>query len=318
MGDPRFAPEVIRRLVTHENLSGRHLIVTFTCPRTRTHVNARYSVPERSGLGQQVARQAGSTAWYELRRAANQLLAGALGHGVAARIATNTVNTAMSGAVVSTGTRTIGATERDEALVEAFRSVQGQFAWSGDQWVHQAAAAAQKSPLERSLTERPLSGYDRQVLARMCIEIANAAGGISEEERAQLDDALDPSMGSLEALARRPALTRAELAETTVAARPALLALATAVAYCDERLDPSEQRRLDAFAEGMQISAAARVKVREDACGWVLDQWFDRAFEWGGHDEHAREQAVALGARIGMTRDEVEVAEARFQRRRAG
>jgi tellurite resistance protein len=305
-------------MVSHENLSGRHLIVTFTCPRTRTNVQARYSLPDRANLGTAIANQATSTLWYEMRRSANSLLAAALGHGVAGRIAQNTMNTAMSGTGPTTGPRSVSPAERDQALVEAFRSVQSQFVWTGNDWMHQAAAQQQKSPLERSLTERPLSAYDKQVLARMCIEVAAAAGGISAEEQSQIEDALDPSVGSLQLLAKRPPLSRAELQETTPKARVPLLALATAVAYCDERLDPQEQRRLEQFAEGLALSPADRAAAREQACAWVMDQYFERAFQWGGHDEHLRENAVQMGARIGMTRDEVETAEARFQRRRAG
>jgi hypothetical protein len=319
MADPRYEPATLRRLVTHENVTGRHLIVTFTCPRTRKHVNARWTVPDPRSIGQAVARQATTSLWWELRRTANSLLSQALGSGIAGRVASNAMNTAMSGAVMTnSGPRGLTAEERDQALVSAFRSVEGQFSWTGTEWIGATAAIEQASALEKALKTQPLTGYDKQVLARMCLEIASAHGGISAEEQSQLEEAIDPAVGSLQALAARPPLSRAELQETSPRARVPLLALASAVAFADEHLADAEKARLDQLADGLALNPKDRATARELACGWVLDQWFERAFEWGGHDAHLREQAVELGARLGMTRDEVEVAEARFQRRRAG
>ena len=72
------------------------------------------------------------------------------------------------------------------------------------------------------------------------------------------------------------------------------------------------------IAAGLAIPPPEQIRARDLARSFVLDQWFERAFAWGGHDVHLRDQAIAVGQRIGMTRDEVETAEARFQKRRAG
>jgi len=153
----------------------------------------------------------------------------------------------------------------------------------------------------------------------MLVEVATAHGGVSDEEHSHLEEMVDPEQGSLQALVDRPPLTRAELGETTKGpVRVSLLALAWTLAFADERFDPAEEQKLTAFADGLQLSAADRARARDLARGWLMDQAFERAFGWGGHDAHARSHAIALGERIGMTREEVEVAEARYQRRRAG
>lgn len=323
--DPRFSINAIRPLVTHENTSGSYLIVSFTCPQSKRPVNARYAVQE--ALGSQVASRVTShakqTAWYEVRRQAHSLLNSVLGGGLG-RIAGSVVDSSFYASQPTTtrsAAASLSGTAKDEAIVEAFRSVAAEFSWVGGRWVHKSAAVNLLSPFERELHDRPFGAYEKQIAARLCLEIASASGGISAEEQSQIEDALDTSglsgNSSLAALSRRPALTRAELGEVSASCKLGMLALGWTIAYADEAFDAAEQARLDTVADGLVLSPQDRVKARDLARGWLLDQWFDRAFAWGGHDAHLREQAVALGARIGMTRDEVEAAEAKFQKRRA-
>jgi hypothetical protein len=320
MEDVRFGLDAIRPLVTHENPTGRQLVVTFSCPVSGRHVQARWSAPESSGLGAQVASRAGRNAWYEVRRQAHSVLYGIFGHGAIARIAVGVVDQALQSAPTATSAPPLSRAARDRGIVEAFRSVAAEFAWVGGRWVHKTAVASVLSPFERQIHEHPLAtAWDRTVGARIALEVCAAHGGISEAERDELETNLDPTIGSLESLQSRPPLTRAELAETSTGpVRVTLLALGWSFALCDESFEPAEGERLDAIAQGLGLSEPDRLRARDLARSWVLDQWFERAFSWGGHDTHLREQAIAVGARIGLSRDEVETAEARFQRRRAG
>lgn len=320
MDDARFTYDAIRPLVTHENLTGRHLVVTFTCPVSRQHVGATYAVPERQGLGADVTARAKQTAWIEMRRQIHSALYAMLGGGSLSRVAVSVVDSAFSGRSPSGVTSVLGAAARQEATIAAFRSVSPSFAWVGGRWVHKTTAAELLSPFDRQLQDHPLSSaYDRTVAARIALEICAAHDGISETERSELESHLDPTIGSLESLQSRPPLSRAELGETSAGGvRVTLLTLGWSFALCDEASAPAEGERLDAIAQGLGVPAPEQARARELARSWVLDQWFERAFSWGGHDVHLREQAIAVGERIGMTRDEVETAEARFQRRRAG
>jgi uncharacterized tellurite resistance protein B-like protein len=324
--DPRFTIEAIRPLVTQEHAQGRYLLVTFTCPTSRRPVSGKWTVPDSwsRDVAAKVTAQAKQTAWYEVRRQAHSMLHSVLGHGLG-RIAGSALDSAYyasgpTSASAPSPAAALTGVAKDQAIVEAFRSVAAEFTWVSGKWVHKSAASSLLSPFERELHDRPLGGYEKQVAARLCLEIAGSSGGISQEERSHLEDALaqvgsDP--GSLEALAARPPLSKAELAEVSKNNKLGLLALGWTIAYADEAFDSAEQARLDSAAEGLGLSAADRIKARDLARGWLLDQWFERAFAWGGHDVHLREQAVALGTRIGMTRDEVEAAEASYQRRRA-
>ncbi|MEZ4235616.1 MAG: hypothetical protein R3F59_05515 [Myxococcota bacterium] len=321
MSDPRFTLDAIRPLVAHQRPSGRHLVVTFRCPQSGQQVNATWTAPQRSAIAQQVAARARQTAWYEARRQVYSLLRTALGTGVVGRMATDVATTAMNSVGTPTASgapASLTAEEQEVGLVEAFQNVSGQFAWTGDRWVHRSAAAERASALERAVEAQPMSRYDRLLAARMLVQVAGAHGGVGEAERDHLADAIDPELGSLEALLARPPLTRAELGEATAGpVRVTLLSLAWALALVDEHGAPEEIALLDTFGEQLGLTPAQRREARDAARTWIVDQALERAFAWGGHDQHARDEVISLGERIGMGREEVELAEARFQKRRA-
>lgn len=324
MSDPRFTIDAVRPLVSQTNPTGRHLVVTFTCPVTRRHVNARWSAPQQSSFGAAVGRSVQQGLWYEMRRQAHSLMSSALGHGMAGRIASQAMDSAMYAASpggqygsYQNAAASMTPQEVEVGIVEAFKTVSSQFSWTGREWVHGSGAKQLLSGMQAQLAEFPLAQrYDRLLAARMLYEVASASGGVSDEERTQLEDVMDPELGSIQLLSKRPPLSRAELGEATPGGvRVTLMALAWTVAYADESFDQAEGSKLDAFAQGLQLKSTDRDKARDLARTFVLDQLFDGILTHG-HDVHAREHAVAVGQRLGMSRDEVEVAEARWLRRR--
>jgi uncharacterized tellurite resistance protein B-like protein len=324
MSDPRFTIDAIRPLVSQLNPTGRHLVVTFTCPVTRKHVNARWSAPQQNSMGSAIGRSVQQSMWYEMRRQAHSLMSSALGHGMAGRIASQAMDTAMYAASPSnqygsyaSSAATLTPAEQERGVIEAFKSVSAQFTWTGREWVHGSGAKQLLSGMEAQLAEHPLANrYDRLLAARMLYEVAAASGGVTDEERSQLEEVMDPELGSLQLLSKRPPLTRAELGEASPGGvRVTLMALAWTLAYADERFDAAEGAKLQAFAQGLQLREPDQQKSRDLARTYVLDQLFDGILAHG-HDVHAREHAVQVGQRLGMNREEVEVAEARWLRRR--
>jgi len=237
------------------------------------------------------------------------------------RLATQAAATAMRQATTTrAGPASLSQSEQNTAIVEAFRSVGSQFIWDANnsRWISARAARDLMSAFELQLADGPVEQpYDRQVLARMLVEIASADGTLVEAERAFMTEFLSPDVGSLESLLERPPLTSAELGSTTRGpVRGTLVMLASILALSDEDFDPAESARLDAYAHGLSLAAPQAAAMREAAQGFLLDQALDRMFSWGGHDAHAREQLYTLADKLGLSRDKAEMAEARFQRRR--
>jgi uncharacterized tellurite resistance protein B-like protein len=264
-----------------------------------------------------VSRQAKSTLIYEVRRQVLSMLYSVLGHGVAGRVATSVASSALQSVPTGSSTHTLSASEQAAGTVEAFRSVASQFVFASGRWVHRSAAGQVQGAMERQVAEAPvLGGYDRLLLARMLVEVAAAHGGISDEESSHLAEVLDPELGSLESLRERPPLTDAELGEASQGAvRDTMVAAVWALALCDEHEAEAEVITIRRFATALGVDADA---AQRTARAFVLDQALERAFAYGGHDRAARQQLLALGERLGMRREEVELAEARYQKRSLG
>lgn len=318
MSQPRFDHDAIAPLVSYQRPQGRHLMVTFTCPVSGTHVQSRWTAPQSTGIGAAVASQAKSSLVYEVRRQVLVMIRQTMGYSFAGRMATSVASTAMNNLPGTTsGAPSLSGSQQQQGLVEAFKAVAGQFVWAGDRWVHRSAAGQVQNQMDQQLSAAPVaSGYDRLLLARMMVEVAGAHGGVSPEEQSHLSDVLDPELGSLESLMSRPPLTGAELAEASPGpVRETLLSAVWALALCDEHEDQAEFELLSRYASALGVKPEG---ARQLAQSYVMDQAFERAFAYGGHDRAARQQLVSLGQRIGMSRAEVERAEAKYQKRRLG
>ncbi len=317
----RYGLAAIRPLVSHHRVQGRNLMVTFTCPSSGTHVQARYAGPQASGVTSMVARQAKSSMVYEVRRQVLSMIRTMFGSSSAVgRVATSVASSALTAATMpstQSGPQGLTSAQIDRGFVEAFQSVSGQFAWVGDRWVHSSAAGALRGPLQNQLAEAPVdSRYDQLVLARMMVEVAAVHDGITAEEESYLADAIDPEWGSLAALMERPPLTRAELSQVSPGGgRVSMLAAVWALALADEHEAGAERELLEGYAAALDLDAE---QARTTAQSYVMDQAVEQVFAFGGHDRSARKALVDLGARIGLSRAEVEVAEARYQRRALG
>ena len=317
MAQPTY--ETIFPLLRDVRVHRRTVSVRFVCGQTGDSVEARFTLPESTGS--KIARTMSRSLLWSLRSSIYGIVRGIFGHGVVARMAADLAGSAMTGVQQQHGQH--GTADLDEgetraALVEAFRCVQGRFAWvpSQGQWVSARAAQALLPPFQQQLNEHPVHHpYDRQVLARMLVELARADGQLATAEQDLLTELVE---GGIEELTQRPPLTEAELRTTTSGdPRVTLLLTAWTLALVDEEMDDRERTLLMAWAEGLDLRPAQVVWVRNTAQDHVLQSALERMHSWGGHDGYAREQLYALASRLGMGRAQAEQAEATFQRRLA-
>jgi len=312
----------ITPLVERQSLSGRTLSVTFRCPVTSERANARYTVPAGATVSTAVARTARSSFFWGLRSVITNTIRSLFGHGFVGRIAADVANTAMNEAArTQSHSGGLSEGEKEAALIEAFRTVQGSFVWDPNRgaWVSGKAAVELLSSFEQMMAKHPATHpYDRLVLARMLVEVAKADRQVGAEESGWLTQLIPAEVGSIQELASRPPLTEAELRQCSPGpVRETLLAVAWALSIVDEEFDPAEQAALQRFGRGLNLSSAQVERSKDAAQTYVMDQALDRVFTWGGHDAGSRHQLIELANRLGMTEMEALEAEARFQRRRA-
>ncbi len=308
----------IQPLIADAKQAGRSMRFVFRCPVSGQNVQASYMFQQDPGMGAKVAAAAQRSVWYEVRRQVGYAIRAAFGYNMVGRMASDVANAAMTAS--QTGRSTAAQYSEEEkqiAAVEAFRSVASQFAWDSknSRWVSRKVLQDTMSPFERQLAEHPVQHpYDRDILARMLVEVSCADGQIAEEEDAFLMEFLEGS--SVEEMSSRPLLTEEELGETSAGPiRETLLLLATVTALSDEQFSKPEQEKLELFARGLGIVGPKRHDVLKKGQTFILDQAMERMFSWGGHDQNARAELQALADRIGMDRRAAAVAEAQFQKR---
>ena len=320
-------PENLAPLVQDLQVRGRSVQLRFVCPRSGHASSARATAPAggSTAVATRMKSTVSRTLLYSLRRTIANLVRGIFGHGVVGRLASDLAFTAMQeaqrGPSRSSGAPGLSAADQQEAIVVAFQTVATAFVWdpSSEAWISAKAAAELLGAFQRQLSEHPVvHPYDRQVLARMLVEVARADGRVSAEESSWLTEMITADQGSVEDVASRPPLTDAELRSASpTPIRRTLLLLAHALALVDENLDPAELQVLEHFGRGLGLSARDQQEVGQVARTWVLDQALERMATWGGHDAHARQQLYDLAGRLGMNQQQAEQAEARYLRRSA-
>ena len=120
-----------------------------------------------------------------------------------------------------------------DAIVDAFRRVQSQFAWQQKErrYVSLAAMADLQTDFWRLVSAHPVTApWDLIVLSRMIVAMAAVNGTIDPAEREFFYAFVTPASGTLEELLQGPALTTADLLRTTPVVRDSLFAIAAVVA----------------------------------------------------------------------------------------
>ena len=319
---PEITFENVKPLIAGEEIAGRTLQYVFACPVTGEQFAATHTLDGTPDAAGQIKARVKRSIGFSLRGPIASAIRSAFGYNnpigrLIGDVGSHVAYVATTPAAQGSGMAFSGKQKR-AAAVAAFRTVASRFAWDPERssWISVGAAEQLASPFERQVREHGLEfPYDREVAARMLVEVAIADGIVTGEERDFLESFIDPTIGSLESLSERPPLSAAELSETTSSVRETMLMLAWLIALADESFDASEDAALQRFAEGLGATGVAE-SARSKAQGHLIEQALDRVFDSSGHNALTRDALLALADRIGMSRTQAELVEARFQKRR--
>jgi uncharacterized tellurite resistance protein B-like protein len=207
-----------------------------------------------------------------------------------------------------------------DAVVEAFRRVQSQFAWQQKErrFVSLRASADLQTDFWRLVSDTPVTDpWDLVVLSRMIVEMAAANGAVDPAEREFFYAFVTPGSGTLEELARGPGLTTADLLRTTPSARAAMFAITATVACSDQRFEPAEDQGLLAHAAGLGIDRQRADELLRHAKHHILDQAIEATYADGRSDDAEWEQVEMLAQTFDVGPEEL-LAIARRCRARRG
>jgi uncharacterized tellurite resistance protein B-like protein len=168
--------------------------------------------------------------------------------------------------------------QKEAAVVEAFRRVQREF--SLDPVSGQWSQASLVSDFSRQLLDYPIvDNYDKQVLARMLMEMARIDGHVSQEEEEILDLFVDKHEISRDVYLQE-SLNYAELEGCSPKAKGSLFMLAATMVISDKKIEEEEKGLLAHYANGLGINKAkanqyillAKKFIMENALPYIADR----------------------------------------------
>lgn len=263
----------------------------FECPVTHRQVSASAHIRQGSGFKDRLLDSAARSFWHELRQAVARTVCSFLPHGFVRDVVHGTAwhmswHRGREDEVTS-------GTEVNEATVDAFLSVQGQFAHDGEGWRAREVVTDFVTDFERQVREYPITTrYEGEILARALNSLA-ALDGLDSSELTFLQDF------GIDAADHRPP-TRVELSELRDEVKPTVYLLACACALIDQRRSSLEQAILSQMEEGLGLSPARAEALRRSAGQFLVEQ------SLGVDTQPGPEEIRQLAGTAGLTPEEVE------------
>jgi uncharacterized tellurite resistance protein B-like protein len=142
--------------------------------------------------------------------------------------------------------------EINEAVVNAFRNISGQFYYNADQ--KQWSLAKKMGEYQKSMQDAPVEkAEDKAILSRMLAELVNADGEVMDEEVDFLKSILNADKARVEELLNMPPLTAEEVANVSPAVRKTVFLLAWTVVLIDQDLHEKEKTRVMEIGRMLQL-----------------------------------------------------------------
>ncbi len=295
--------EMIAPLIVHQEIEGRNMIVEFETPDGEV-VSSSAPIKQGSNVQGVVAREASRVAKRQARRVSSRLVRGALGGGMMGRIGSRVVRTSTRETMRNTNFFSQG--DKEAAIVAAFKRVKHKFIAQEEQpekerpRVRISKKEMSTLPLlEAQLKKYPIDNpYDREILARMLTELADADGRITSDEKAFLEESIGSDFGSIDELLSKDSISRVECEEVSEKVKPSIYMLAWVMSLIDMELDPAEERLLMDFADMMKFSNRQVDEAMKAAKYYIIEQTM-------GIDA-SKDELFELADAIGLSRDEAE------------
>ncbi len=325
---------LIEPLIIYAEEEGSKMVCEFEIPGTEQVIESSANIKKVKSVQSQVSRVAKRTVTNQVRRVASRTLRQILGSGMLGRTSSMVFNTASRSATSGMG-RSFSKEEKQEAIVDAFKKVSTYFkfdqasgTWGkptagggggisikkagGGNKINVAPRNSKKkeevSGFIEQLTKNPVSAkYDLKILSRMLVQLAQADGSISDEEKSFLDSFMNEALGTVDDVLAMGEISQIECEEVSDKAKPTILMLAWTISLVDFELDPEEEKMLDSFAEMMEISSRVKEDVIGKAKSYILEQVINEDTRRGDLHNYADQ--------LGMDRGEAERTQIRLEKR---
>ena len=311
----KFSYDLIEPLLVETELDGSEIICAFEIPGTGEIVESSARIRRTSSVQNDITRQVTRMGTSILAREASRLVRRSLGGGILGRLGSSTVRSAsrpIREKMQHTGE------DKEEAIVEAFKKVAHRFYFdeAQGQWTQAPAAAPrtvdkpapeQKSAVEEQIEKSPLSTrFDREVLARILVELAAADGEIESAEQDFLESVVGAEFGSINQLMAMEPVSPVECEELSAGVRETIYLLAWVMTLVDMDASSSERNILLEYAGMFGFSNQKMEELIRKARLYLLESSISA--------DTSREELFDLADRLSIDRGDAERALIRLKK----
>jgi uncharacterized tellurite resistance protein B-like protein len=292
----------IEPLILDTKIEGSKMICQFQPEGSDKVVESTVSIRRERTVKSQVTKTVRRNAINQFRRTAVGLLRSIFGGGVVTRVASQTITTTARNSDVGNG---YTETEKQTAIVAAFKKVAKQFYYDSTKEVW--TSPKNLSGFEKQLQSNPVKErYDKEILARLLAEMANADGEITQEEKDFLHSIIGSEFGSIDDLLEQE-LSPMECEEVEDGINGTIYMLAWTMALIDNDLDGEEIQKLNEYGQMFGLDDAQIQDFSLKAKFYVLEN----VIKAGGSKEDLFKAAEGIRA----TRREAEKCLIQYKKR---
>lgn len=313
-----FTYDQIAPLILSEEVQGSRMKCVFGVGDVQ--LAAESGIKRDNSMQSQIQKNVTRTVTNRARFGVARMVRSALGGGMLGRVGSQVVNTA-GRSLTQDFTRGFSNKEKQAAVVAAFEKVADHFTYeAGTGWQAKGSAAMaattpqrsrptsttspQLSAFEQLVAKNPITNaYDREVLGRMILEVANADGGVSNEEETFLAEML-PNYASYQS---HPPLSPVECEEVSKNAKRTIYAIAWVLALVDLELSPLEEATLVEYGDWLGFNERTQQDITDMARAYLLEQHVS--------PDAPNEDAITTGRLLGMSNDNALRAFIQYKRR---
>lgn len=267
--------KLIEPLIENSQVDGSTIYCQFRTPNGRI-IESSARLRQSNSVTGKMQRKATRLVTNRARRSASRLTRSMLGGGLLGRLGSQLIRDA--GSNENLGIQKYSSEDKRIATLAAFQKVEEYFDFdrSSNNW--KAPVTLSNKPKDRlSLFEKQVkktpveTHYDKEILARMLVELANADNNISKEEKEFLASLIGPEIGHLDDLLKKDPISQIECEEVDDKVKKTIYMMAWVMALIDLDLDPNEKEILMEYADMFDFSEDDKNELIRNAQFYMVE-----------------------------------------------
>lgn len=309
---PTITYSSIEHLIQDVNASGHQVQCSFYHLNGEL-ISSNASIPYDRGTMNRVTRIVKNQMVNRARAKASQSVFRLLGGGVLGRAG----STIIRASVPANSSFSSQPNEDDinDAVVKAFEKIATKYRYDENTGMWNPTAAGNSNPPVESETppintrveqERPtpqkesgLNRLEKEVLARILVEVSDADGVLSEEEAEFLDKILPKELGSIEKIRNMDYISPMELKAVSPNAKNQIIKCAFILSYSDLCPHDSEIGIIQEYANQMGLAPQILRQLEKDAQKELIESMID--------ENTTRAEIYEIGRQINLSDEESEM-----------